>query len=189
MAERDELLSHEYDGIQEYDNDLPRWWVWLFVATVLWGVWRIGYYHFGPGLLQDERLARSMAEHEQVRKAAAVQGGAVIDNQALLSLVSDKNAMSAGESIWNSNCVACHLQGQGLVGPNLTDDYWVHGGEPKDIYQVISDGVPEKGMISWKEKLSPQQISQVTMYVWTLHGKELPNPKKPEGEKVARLPL
>lgn len=186
MAEKDELLSHNYDGIQEYDNDLPRWWVWLFILTVVWGAWRVGYYHFGPGMMQEERLAVAMAEHEKIREAAAPASDAFGSNEQLLALVNDAEALSEAETLWNANCVACHLQGQGLVGPNLTDNYWLHGGEPKDIYKVIVEGVPEKGMISWKDKFSPERMAALTAYVWTLHGKELPNPKAPQGELVER---
>lgn len=186
MAERDELLSHNYDGIQEYDNDLPRWWVWLFILTIVWGLWRVGYYHFGPGMLQEERLAVSMQELEELRAANAPAEAEVLSEDSLLALAGNAESVAAGEAIWTANCVACHLQGQGLVGPNLTDDYWLHGNKITDIYTVIENGVLEKGMIAWKEKLSPEQMSQVAAYVWNLHGKELPNPKDPQGELAPR---
>lgn len=186
MAEKDELLSHNYDGIQEYDNDLPRWWVWLFIACIVWGVWRVLYYHFGPGLLQEEQLKIAMAEHEKIREAAAPAAASFGTNEYLVKLVGDQKAISEGSTLWATNCIACHLQGQGLVGPNLTDDYWIHGGELKDIYHVITEGVPAKGMIAWKDSFAPEQIAQLTAYVWSLHGKELPNPKAPEGELVER---
>ncbi len=186
MADRDELLSHNYDGIQEFDNDLPKWWIWLFILCIVWGVWRVGYYHFGPGLLQEESLAVSMAELEEIRAAAAPAEGEGVSEDTLLALASDNEATQAGSAIFTANCMACHLQGQGLVGPNLTDDYWIHGGTLSDIYEVIENGVLEKGMIAWKERLSAEQMAQVTAYVWTLHGKELPNPKAPQGELVPR---
>lgn len=188
MAERDELLDHNYDGIQEYDNDLPRWWIWLFVLTVVWGVWRVLYYHGGPGLLQEEQLAQSMDELQKIRAEHAPKHSAPADDSAaLFALTKDPAAVEAGKGIFAANCIACHMTaGQGLIGPNLTDSYWLHGGKITDIQAVVTNGVPEKGMIAWKEKLTPEQIRSVTAYVWTLHGTNPPNPKQSEGALFER---
>lgn len=187
MAERDELLSHNYDGIQEYDNDLPKWWVWLFWLTIAFSVFRVGYYHFGPGLLQEEELEVAMADLEARRAAARPKDGAAFGEQQLLALVSNETVLAEGKKIYGTSCAACHLdQGQGLVGPNLTDDYWLHGGTLVDIQNVIINGVPEKGMVPWKDILSAEQIRAVTAFVWTLHGTNPPNPKAPQGEEVKR---
>lgn len=187
MAEKDELLSHDYDGIQEYDNDLPKWWVWLFVFTILAGVWRVVYYHFGPGELQYASLERSMSELQEIRDANATP--VVNEGRAdvLLAAVNDAEVVQAGKALYDVNCVACHMpQGQGLVGPNLTDDYWIHGGELKDIRRIIVEGVPAKGMISWKERFNSEEIDSLVAYLWTLQGTNPPNAKKPEGELVVR---
>lgn len=187
MAERDEKLSHNYDGIEEYDNDLPRWWVWLFWLTIVFAVVRVGYYHFGPGKLQFEQLADSMAELEEIRAAATPIGGETVNDEVLLALAKKEDVVSQGSEIYTANCLACHApQGQGLVGPNLTDNYWIHGGSPTDIHRIIVEGVPEKGMVPWKDILNPEQIRAVTAYVWTLHGTNPPNPKDPEGELFER---
>ena len=185
MAERDELLSHNYDGIQEYDNDLPKWWVWLFILTLVWGGWRVFYYHMGPGLLQEERLTVSMEELDAVRKQHAPARTRPISELDLLALVDDPVSLEAGKKLYDANCIACHQQqGQGLVGPNLTDQYWIHGGKILDLHRVITEGIPEKGMIAWKEKFTPKQISAVTAFIWTLRGTNPPNPKKAEGDLV-----
>ncbi len=190
MADRDELLSHSYDGIQEYDNDLPRWWVWLFVLTIVWGVWRVVYYHMGPGLLQEEQLAVSMEALEKQRAAHAPASVKPVGEAELLAMAKDSTTLAAGKTLYEANCFACHLQqGQGLVGPNLTDEYWIHGGTIGQIHTVIAEGVPDKGMIAWKEKFTPEEINAVTAFIWTLRGTNPPNPKKPEGELVPFEPV
>ena len=187
MADRDELLSHSYDGIEEYDNDLPKWWVWLFWLTIVFGVIRVGYYHFGPGMLQEEELAASMMELEEIRAAATPKNAPAANADSILALVNDSSALEEGKSIYAANCAACHMaEGQGLVGPNLTDDYWIHGGTPLEIREVIVEGVPAKGMIPWKDKLTPEQTDKVTAFIWTLRGSNPPNPKEPQGELVER---
>lgn len=189
MADRDELLSHNYDGIQEYDNDLPKWWVWLFILTVVFGVVRVAYYHMGPGLLQEERLAKSMAELEQKRAEAAPAKPVEVSEKSLLALAASDEAVAEGKKLYDINCFACHLQqGQGLVGPNLTDEYWIHGGSITEVRTVISEGIPEKGMIAWKDKFTPEQISAVTAFIWNLRGTNPPNPKKAEGKLVPHKP-
>jgi len=186
MADKDELLDHNYDGIQEYDNDLPNWWMWLFILTAVYGVYRIFFFHVGPGLLEHEQLAKDMAALEEKRATIAAESGEVTKD-SLLKLASNQEALSLGKEVFEARCVACHLSGgQGLVGPNLTDDYWIHGGGIMDIHSVIVKGVPEKGMISWKGVITDEEIEAVTAYVWTLHGTNPPNPKEPEGELAPR---
>ncbi|MCB0323327.1 MAG: c-type cytochrome [Bdellovibrionales bacterium] len=184
MAEKDELLDHDYDGIQEYDNDLPRWWIALFWLTIAFAVVRVGYYHFGPGLLQEERLAVDMAALEEVRSAhqPVVSAG---NADSLLALVSDADALAKGQEVFTTKCLACHgPQAQGLVGPNLTDDYWIHGGALTDLKRVVVEGVPEKGMIAWGALMPESEINAVVAYIRSLRGTNPPNPKQPEGALV-----
>ncbi len=179
--EKDIVLDHEADGIKELDNKLPRWWVWLFYITIIFSVIYLVYYHvLGLGRLQAERYEHEMAV------AAEVYGqkpDAADLAQAVPSEPSSEDAILAdGKQIFMQNCVACHTaDGGGLVGPNLTDNYWIHGNTFSDSVKVIIEGVPAKGMISWKGVLSPDQIQAVASYIYTLRGTTPANPKAPEG--------
>jgi cytochrome c oxidase cbb3-type subunit 3 len=176
----DKLISgHEYDNIRELDNQLPRWWVWLFVITVVWGVVYV--------LLYDVFKVMPYPEVEYANEMAMAggsnhAGGAILADTTLKPLA-DQGSIDAGKAVWTQRCVVCHLaQGQGLVGPNLTDNYSIHGCRYCDIVNVITNGVPEKGMISWKAQISKDQIMQVASYVMTLKGSNPPNPKAPQGD-------
>ncbi|RMG42327.1 MAG: cytochrome oxidase subunit III [Candidatus Dadabacteria bacterium] len=188
MAERDELLEHNYDGIQEYDNDLPRWWLGIFVLTTIFAVGYIFYTHSGMFESQKERLARRLAEIEALKSAKQKSSSsAAITEQALLALTKDKNALEEGKTIFAQKCAACHGQhGEGLIGPNLTDDYWLHGGKITDLVKVVTNGVLEKGMLAWKGVLKEDQINNVVAYIWTLHGTNPTNAKAPQGKLVPR---
>ena len=183
-GDRDRLLPHAQDGIEEYDNPLPGWWVWIFWATIVFSVGYWAYYQVGPG---PSVVAVYEAEMREVaaRQPATPAAGAMTD-QALLALGKNSGALAKGKEIFSTRCMPCHGdRGQGIVGPNLTDDYWLHGGRPSEIYHTITEGVPEKGMVPWKSQFSPEEIAAVTAYVLTLHGTHPPNPKPPEGQKVA----
>lgn len=185
MTKQDQLLDHDSDGIKEYDNDLPRWWVWLFWITIIVSPIYAYWFH---GVLDstEERLAQAMSEIESKRVAQGTSSGtSAVSEESLLALVSDKSALAKGSELFATRCAACHqAQGQGLIGPNLTDKHWIHGGKIADIRRVVSEGVPEKGMLSWKTMLSADEMNAVTAYVWTLRGSNPPNPKAPEGQLV-----
>ncbi|MCB0360232.1 MAG: c-type cytochrome [Bdellovibrionales bacterium] len=191
MAEKDELLEHEHDGIREYDNDLPRWWLAIFWLSGIFAVLYVGWLHFGPGLYQDEALARDMKALEEYRteyakKNAGTAGGEVGESQ-LLAFAKNSDRLLTGQNVFVKNCAACHGEnGQGIVGPNLTDNYWIHGGTITDIKRIVENGVLEKGMLSWKDQLPPDELNSVVAYVWSLHGTNPPNPKAPEGQEVPR---
>lgn len=184
----DELLEHNYDGIEEYDNDLPLWWQWLFWGTAIFGVVYVLYYHVGPGLNQEETLALEMEQAE--KQKAWVEGSAEKDEDQeaeLKAMLGDENRISAGAKIFQGKCMSCHgMYGEGLVGPNLTDNYWIHGGTLKEIKYTIENGVLEKGMLAWKTTMSQDDIEDVTVFVWTLNGKNPPNAKPQEGTLVER---
>jgi cytochrome c oxidase cbb3-type subunit 3 len=182
--DRDRLMSHGYDGIREFDNPLPGWWVWIFWATIVFSLGYWAYYQIGPGP-SDVAVYEAEMREAAARQPVATSSGGVTD-QALLVLQKNPGAMAKGKEIFAGRCVPCHGdRGQGIVGPNLTDDFWLHGGRPSEIYHTITEGVPEKGMVPWKTQLSPEEIAAVTAYVGTLHGTNPPNPKPPEGQKVA----
>ena len=188
MADRDELLEHNYDGIQEYDNDLPRWWLGIFVVTAIFALGYLFYMHSGSFESQHDRLARELSELKEFRaKLAAQRGTAGMGAEQLLALTKDAEVLGKGQQIFAQKCVVCHAPaGQGLIGPNLTDDFWIHGGSIGEIQKVVLDGVLDKGMLAWRGQLKDDEINAVVAYVWTLHGSNPPNPKEAQGVKVER---
>lgn len=183
--EKDILFDHEFDGIRELDNRLPPWWVALFLITVAFaGVYMI-YYHVsgvGPSSVEEYEMEVKKAE-EAVQAFLAKQANNV--DETTVIVLTDPQDISLGKTIWDANCVACHgAAGEGGVGPNMTDEYWIHGGTIKDIFTTIKYGVPEKGMISWKTQLRPSDMQRVASFILTLQGTNPPNPKAPEGTKM-----
>lgn len=163
--EPDTLLDHDYDGIQELDNNLPPWWLYGFYLSIFFAAtYLVDYHVLKTSPLPAEEYETEMAIANEMKAAQE----ALIDESTLVKQ-EDADALEKGKIIYNTNCLACHqADGGGLVGPNLTDAYWVHGGSFNDIYSTIKNGVPEKGMISWEAMLSPTQIQQVTSYIMSL---------------------
>ena len=178
------LLDHEIDGIRELDNQLPRWWVWLFYLTIGFAIFYLSYYHvFAKGDLakKGQMLAEYQAEMkvgEALKLAAMAKFEATI---ATLQPSQAPDALAGGKKTFDTLCAPCHrADGGGLVGPNLTDDYWIHGSNFADNVTIIWNGVPAKGMITWKNTLKPREIHDVASYIYTLRGTHPPNPKPPE---------
>ncbi|MGV3601268.1 MAG: cbb3-type cytochrome c oxidase N-terminal domain-containing protein [Dyadobacter fermentans] len=184
--ERDILIDgHDYDGIQELDNRMPPWLQFLFYTTIFIAVVYSAYYFSGLGDLQIAELEKEIATAEAEKKAYMEKVGASMDENSV-TLLSDKAGVDAGQKIFQEKCTACHgADGGGTVGPNLTDDYWLHGGGIQNVFKVIKYGVPEKGMISWEKQLSPTDIQKVASYVISLKGTKPANAKEPQGELVA----
>jgi cytochrome c oxidase cbb3-type subunit 3 len=173
----DKLLSgHNYDNIRELDNNLPKWWVWLFIITIVWSVAYIFVYDvIKAAPYQQDEWKNEMA-------TASLNQPAPVSTANLIALT-DQASLAAGKGIWLNQCKVCHLDGgQGLVGPNLTDNFSIYGCNYPDVVNIITVGAPEKGMISWKTQLSGSQILQVASFVMTLKGTTPPNPKAPQGE-------
>lgn len=186
MADQDKILSHNYDGIREYDNDLPRWWVSIFWITIIFGVVYSVYFHMPSTPTPEQALASRMEELKAMKPAVAASNSGPSE-ESMLTLAKSTEALSKGNEVFQARCAACHMpQGQGLVGPNLTDDNWIHGGKILEIRNTIVEGVPAKGMLSWKTMLTADEINAVTAFVWSLHGTNPPNPKAPEGALVPR---
>lgn len=178
---------HEFDGIRELANNPPWWLTFIFIFSLLFAYFYIAKYHFfGDGDLQIAEYENEMAQYMPDEDDDVEEGGiAIADvNIDFSQPLSDEEGLGKGAKVFSTNCAVCHLaEGQGLVGPNLTDEYWLHGGSFEDIVKVINEGVIEKGMISWTNQLSKVQIHQVSSYILTLQGTNPPNPKAPQGEK------
>jgi cytochrome c oxidase cbb3-type subunit III len=220
MSEHDDkLLDHDYDGIRELDNDLPRWWVWLFILCIGWAFAYMIYYHvFGIGYLQadeykrevdpnyvkadkgghyplglfepyrspDYAPERDIVLHKDTgKKVQFVEERRENDTTTYLAY-SDPKHISEGKEIFNTKCISCHGKfAEGNIGPNLTDDYWLHGEGIDNIVKTIKYGLPAKGMLSWRGELKIDQIQEVASYILSLHGSNPPNPKAPQGVLVA----
>jgi cytochrome c oxidase cbb3-type subunit III len=186
MSERDDLLlDHQYDGIQEYDNPLPGWWTWTFVATIVFSVIYVLWYHGpGPGKSVHEEYEAAMRAHQALVAAAQAEKGAVSEER-LAALEQDAAAMARASEVYAQHCLACHgARGEGLVGPNLTDEFQIHGSSRVDIYAVIVEGVPDKGMIAWEPLLRHEELEEVSAYVAAMRGTNLAG-KPPEGDRLA----
>ncbi len=180
--EQDIMLDHDYDGIRELDNTLPPWWKYSFYISIVWSVFYLGYYYIGggPSGLDEYKTEVQQAKIavEEYNKKNALN----VDEHNIT--MADASGVAAGMEIFKTNCTACHGnvgEGNG-VGPNLTDDYWLHSGSISDIFKSVKYGWPAKGMKSWQSDLSPVQIKNVVSYIHSLHGSNPPNAKAPQGD-------
>ena len=181
------IQGHKYDGIREYDNPMPGWWVWLFVLCVLFApAYVLGMYVFDWIPTYEENLAASQADLTDTRMAyAEANPGFQTDARALDGYLGDATLIAAGQGLFMANCAACHgQQGEGLIGPNLTDTYAIHGGEPDAIFRVITEGVIEKGMTPRGALLPDEERAGVMAYVKSIEGTNVPGGKAPEGDPV-----
>jgi cytochrome c oxidase cbb3-type subunit 3 len=181
--EKDIMFDHDFDGIHELDNKVPPWFNILFYGSILFaGIYLLVFHVFHLKPLMIEEYADEVRV-AQIHQEELIKTGALI-NENTVVLLKDAGSLDAGQKTFMANCVPCHGQhGEGTVGPNLTDDNWIHGGGIKNIFHTIKVGVPEKGMITWSTLLSPKQIQEVASYVISLHGTNPPNGKPPEGQK------
>ncbi len=214
----DKLLDHDYDGIQELDNDLPRWWVWLFYGAIIWAFFYMMYFHvldigyssrdqylkeMDPNYVRADKssdtyfgiLPKYRSPYDDSRFASLIKtqtkgsGGMTgfsrdADTLTYIALT-DKADIAKGREVFVSHCASCHGKaGEGLIGPNFTDDYWLHGAGMTNVVKSIKYGYPTKGMVSWLGTLKTDQIMQVASYVLTLRGTNPPNQKPPQGELV-----
>lgn len=177
------LMDHDADGIRELDNKLPRWWVWLFYGTTIFAAVYLVYYHvLRAGDLSAAEYAHEMKLGDALKSAALGKFEASI---SVLQPSTDPAVLEAGHRTFSTLCAPCHrADGGGLVGPNLTDNYWIHGSNFTDNVTTIWNGVPAKGMVTWKTTLKPQQIYEVASYIYTLRGAKLETPGKPPENQV-----
>jgi len=181
------VMDHKFDDIAELNNPTPAWFMVLFYGTIIIAVsYLLSYHVFGFGALQDDEY---IAEVEQAAEAKAAflanpvnSASAVNENNVVQS--EDAAVLKNGAGLFATRCTPCHGEhAEGLVGPNLTDEYWLHGGKVGAVFKTIKYGVPEKGMIAWEKSLSAQQISDLTNYVLSLQGSKPAGAKAPQGDK------
>ncbi len=187
---RDIIRPYKVDGIEEYDNPMPRWWVGLFYGCIAFSAVYLGYYHFGSGSsLEDELKLEKERPAAEVAHSTNTNNGTALATDApkapLAERLKEADTIAAGKVIYDTNCFPCHGQhGEGGIGPNLTDNYWIHGGKPEDVIKTVAAGVPDKGMVSWQPILGDLKVEQVVAYLLTLQGTNPANAKAPQGELV-----
>lgn len=182
-APPDDLLDHDYDGIKEFDNPLPKWWVYLFYGCIVFAFVYVPFYHFGPGSLPREQWAVEMANWWEQHPPPVLAKDAELE-----AMAADPSFVAAGQSIYAIRCVACHsADGGGLVGPNLTDDFTIYGQSREQVLSVVFHGTAN-GMLAWKDQLSLQEIYQVSAYVHTLRGTTPATPKAAQGVAIVDPP-
>ncbi|TCV13697.1 cytochrome c oxidase cbb3-type subunit 3 [Sphingobacterium alimentarium] len=181
--EKDLMIDHSYDGIVELDNPIPVWFNALFYGSIIFGfIYLLVYHVFGWGMNQDQEYLHELSVAEKAKQEYLAQAANLVDE----STVEYNAALApAGKAIFTANCAACHgANGEGTIGPNLTDRFWIHGGEVKDIFKTVKYGVPEKGMVPWEQTLTPGQIAEVSSYIISLRDTKPANAKAAEGVEV-----
>ncbi|WKN31588.1 cbb3-type cytochrome c oxidase N-terminal domain-containing protein [Porifericola rhodea] len=185
--EEEIMTDHAYDGIVELDNNLPPWWKAMFYLTIVFGLAYLLHFHvFDTGDLQNEEYEKQMAMAKAEVDAYLATSANNID-ESNVTFVEDEGRIANGQTLFVQKCAPCHGQaGEGGVGPNLADSYWIHGGSVNDIFKTIKYGVPAKGMIPWNSQLSPSEMQDISSFIITLEGSNPPNPKEPQGELYER---
>lgn len=175
------IEGHSYDGIDELDNALPTWWLNSFYITIVFALGYFVYYALGdgPSLQKEYEKEKNQYEYAQLSQKAAVK---LASEPELRAYLKDGTRVQAGKEIFLSKCVSCHGErGQGGIGPNLTDDYWIHGGKMTEILNVVTNGVLDKGMPPWGPILKQDELYSVVTFVKSLRGTNPPNAKAPQG--------
>ncbi len=183
-AEGEIILDHNYDGIRELDNKLPPWWVYMFYATIIFGVVYLVRFHVFNDYDQDSEYEREVAAAQLEIEAYKKTAKDLVDANTV-ALLTEAADINAGKAIYETNCVACHMaDGGGGIGPNLTDDHWILGGGIKNVFSTVSEGGRDgKGMVAWKQILKPVEMAQVSSYILIeIQGKTPANPKAAEGD-------
>ena len=185
--EKDLLLHEDYDGIAELNNPVPGWFNAFFYGTISFGIVYLLVFHVWKSAdLQDDEYVKEVQVAEIQKEAYLKTVASSIDENSV-KMSSNAQDLAKGKELFAASCAACHGQkGEGLVGPNLTDEYWLHGGSIGDVFKIIKYGVPAKGMVAWDKQLNPLQMQQVSSYILSLQGTNPPNAKEPQGDKVVQ---
>ncbi len=173
-------VDHSFDGITELDNRIPPWFNYLFYGSVVFGIGYFIHFHVLGGTLSAGEYDAQMAAAAIERRIVLANEGSIDENN--LTVLTTADALKNGAGNFQKYCISCHAKdGGGLVGPNLTDQYWIHGGSVQNVYAIIKNGVPSKGMISWQLVFTPKQIQELSSFVLSLQGTSPMVPKKAEG--------
>lgn len=185
-AEKEIELDHDFDGIKELNNPIPFWFNLLFYGTVVVAFGYMLVFHvFNTGDLQAKEYEKEVAQAEVDKQAYIKQAGNLIDENTV-TLITDEAKLKEGQEMFIAKCAVCHGdKGQGNVGPNLTDEYWLHGGDVSSVFKTIKYGVPSKGMVAWQNSMNGAQMQALTSYIHTLKGTNPAGAKEPQGEKEA----
>ncbi|MBF8149372.1 c-type cytochrome [Winogradskyella sp. F6397] len=183
QEEHEIILDHNYDGIKELDNDLPPWWLYGFYASIIFAAIYLVKYEIFDGENQYDELQTELAEAKIAIEEYKKTAKNLVDVNTV-ELLTEESDLNAGKTIFENNCVACHMpDGGGGIGPNLTDEYWILGGGIKNVFNTVSEGGRAgKGMVPWKNDLKPVEMAQVSSYVLQFQGTTPEKPKEAEGE-------
>ena len=174
------IAGHDYDGIQEFDNPLPMWWLWTFLGTIIFAFMYYIHYEFKVGPTSEQELASDMENIDKLK--ATSSNSPKID---LKSFIKDEARLTAGALVFKAKCLACHGdKGQGLVGPNLTDKAWIHGSSIDSIFKTVAKGVLDKGMPPWEGVLKDEELQNVVLFVNSIKGTNVAGGKAPEGTEA-----
>lgn len=177
------VLDHSYDGVRELDNNLPPWWKGLFYATIAFApvyLYFNQFSSFSQTGLEEYEVNMSLAE---AKVAAYMKTQDNVLDESNIPLLADNDALGKGQMLYTAKCSPCHGKaGEGGIGPNLTDPYWLHGGSISDVYITIKNGVPDKGMIPWKNELRPRDMQEIASYIMAMQGTDPANGKEPQGD-------
>lgn len=188
-APDDPLTGHDFDGIQEYDNPLPGWWKWLFIASILFSPPYFFFFHNGAeGRSLSDRYDRELAANLQLQFAEL--GELSADRESVVKYLYEESWLQVGKAVFKANCVSCHAKdGGGLVGPNLTDDEYKNVKDIGDILTVLQNGANAGAMPAWNNRLSTNEIVLLASYVASLRGTTpTTDPKAPEGRAIPPWP-
>lgn len=180
------IEGHDYDGIQELDHPLPRWWLNLFYGTIIFSIFYVGYYEFYDTTPIAKKLEATMLKIETEKAKFDQENSKAVAEINVDDILKDPKALALGAESYQQVCAACHAaKGEGLVGPNLTDKYWIHSkGDFQGILSAILKGFPDKGMPPWETIVPKERHAPLAAYVMSLQGSNPANPKAPQGELV-----
>jgi cytochrome c oxidase cbb3-type subunit III len=187
-AEKEIELDHDFDGIKELDNAIPFWFNLLFGVTIVVAIGYLLVYHvFETGDLQAKEYENELVEAELSKQAYIKLAGNLIDENTV-KVISDKAMLEEGSAVFATKCAVCHGdKGQGNVGPNLTDEYWIHGGDVQSVFKTIKYGVPSKGMVAWQNSMNGAQMEKLAGFILSLQGTHPAGAKEPQGDKFESL--